>query len=80
MDLIPEVVPWMYVFNTAWSRGRLKAPPRIGLPVSCQDAAVAVDLQPRTGSMVSAGFDGMVEYPEEPLAPRISEIDQGKTQ
>ncbi|CAJ1404117.1 unnamed protein product [Effrenium voratum] len=29
------------------------------------DAAVAVDLQPRTGSMVSAGFDGMVEYPEE---------------
>lgn len=27
---------------------------------SRQDACVAVDLQPRTGSMVSCGFDGMV--------------------
>ncbi|CAJ1448675.1 unnamed protein product, partial [Effrenium voratum] len=27
-----------------------------------RDAAVAVDLQPRTGSMVSAGFDGMVHF------------------
>ena len=30
------------------------------LQQSRQDACVAVDLQPRTGSMVSCGFDGMV--------------------
>ena len=28
---------------------------------SCEDAAVAVDLHPRTGAMASGGFDGQAE-------------------